>query len=177
VSIGEPGSGVAFTAHRLLAAAGLVDGDLQESGLSLAAAIQALQARTIDGFFWSGGVPPPIGYAWIRHAIRSFAGDPAAADPRVYQQGTVAARAYPDCRRRGRRRWCRPWWCKSPAHHRPHGRRHRGAAHPRPVRRVPQLRTRAPVTAVRQLDERAAIETDPIPCIPRVLASCRSAVD
>src|SRR6185295_916387 len=47
VSIGEPGSGAAFTAHRLLAAAGLVDGDLQESGLSLAAAIQALQARTI----------------------------------------------------------------------------------------------------------------------------------
>ena len=107
VSIGEPGSGVAFTARRLLTAAGLRPGEVQESALGLRAAIDALQAGTIDAFFWSGGVPTyPIAEMVARLAARGtpvrmldlsdVAAALQAAHPRVYQQGTVAAaRAYP----------------------------------------------------------------------------------
>ena len=42
---------------------------------------------------------------------------------------------------------------------------------------LPQLRTRASAMAVRQLDERAAIETDPIPLHPGAESYYRSIAD
>lgn len=57
VSLGAPGSGVTVAAHRILAASG-VD-DVIDRELDLAASIDALENRQIDGFFWVGGVPTP----------------------------------------------------------------------------------------------------------------------
>jgi TRAP transporter TAXI family solute receptor len=183
VSVGERGSGVAFTAHRLLAAAGLVDGDLRESGLSLAAAIRALQAGTIDGFFWSGGVPTTS----VRTMVTAMAARGAtvrmldlsdvgktlqAQHPEVYQLGTVAsARAYPGL---------------SPAvvptlvvrnflltttamDNGTAALLTRGL-----IESLPELRTQASVTAARQLDARAAIETAPIVLHPGAESYYRS---
>jgi len=68
VSIGSPHSGVQLTARRLLAAAGLdPDRDVLAVQLGLNASIEALLARRIDAFFWSGGLPT----AGVRRLILS----------------------------------------------------------------------------------------------------------
>ncbi len=58
VSIGAPGSGTALIAERLLTLSGL-DGARgpRRARLDIAASARALAARSIDAFFWSGGLP------------------------------------------------------------------------------------------------------------------------
>jgi uncharacterized protein len=55
VSIGSADSGVAVIADRLLTVSGLRDVAVERFGLT--PSLEALQAKTIDAFFWSGGLP------------------------------------------------------------------------------------------------------------------------
>jgi TRAP transporter TAXI family solute receptor len=58
ISVGSPGSGTEVIALRLLAVAGLdPDDDIDNSQLGVGESVQALRDGSIDGFFWSGGVP------------------------------------------------------------------------------------------------------------------------
>jgi TRAP transporter TAXI family solute receptor len=57
VSIGPANSQVQLVANRILAVGG-VHGEIQ-SALSLNASIAAIEAGTLDAFFWSGGMPTP----------------------------------------------------------------------------------------------------------------------
>ena len=58
ISVGSPGSGTEVIALRLLEVAGVdPDGDLSKRGLGVGESVQALRDGSIDGFFWSGGVP------------------------------------------------------------------------------------------------------------------------
>jgi uncharacterized protein len=59
VSTGSPNSGTEVIALRLLTAAGLdPDKDIQRQSLSLPEAVQGMKDGTLDGSFWSGGLPP-----------------------------------------------------------------------------------------------------------------------
>lgn len=103
VSIGALGSGTALTSRRVLDALGiwpaLADADriLQ---LRLADAAAALEARSIDAFFWSGGLPTPeIESLRTRIAIRLL--DVATVTPHlnavhddVYQHTFIPAGVY-----------------------------------------------------------------------------------
>jgi len=58
VSVGSPNSGTEVIARRLLTVAGLdYRSDVNVSGLGVGESVAALRDGTIDGFFWSGGVP------------------------------------------------------------------------------------------------------------------------
>jgi len=60
VGVGEAGSGTSLTAPRLIQAAGLTAASgrpPQEVNLGLNQGLAALQDRTVDALFWSGGVP------------------------------------------------------------------------------------------------------------------------
>jgi uncharacterized protein len=58
ISTGSPRSGTEVIAQRLLRAAGLdPDNDVQPQRLDLAKTVEGMKAGTIDGFFWSGGLP------------------------------------------------------------------------------------------------------------------------
>lgn len=59
VSLGAENSGVNVVATRILAAAGVVPGSLQNTPLSLTESIDALQQGQIEAFFWVGGLPTP----------------------------------------------------------------------------------------------------------------------
>jgi len=54
VAIGDPGSGTALIAHRLLGLAGI---SVQERELGVVDGLAALQEGTVDAVLWSGGVP------------------------------------------------------------------------------------------------------------------------
>jgi TRAP transporter TAXI family solute receptor len=183
VSIGEPGSGVAFTAGRVLTAAGLRDTDLQESELSLGQAIPALQAGTIDGFFWSGGVPTTSVQTMVAAMaergttvrmldLSDVATSLQAKYPGVYQRGTVAAaRAYPGLTSAiVPTLVVRNFLLTTTAMD-----DDRAALLTRGlIESLPELRTQASVTAARQLDARAAIETDPVALHPGAESYYRS---
>jgi len=58
ISIGSPGSGTEVIALRLLQVAGLdADEDIGKRQLGVGESVQALRDGSIEGFFWSGGVP------------------------------------------------------------------------------------------------------------------------
>jgi TRAP transporter TAXI family solute receptor len=58
ISVGSPGSGTEVIALRLLEVAGIdADEDLTKRQLGVGESVQALRDGSIDGFFWSGGVP------------------------------------------------------------------------------------------------------------------------
>ncbi len=58
ISVGSPGSGTEVIALRLLEVAGLdPEEDIDKSQLGVGESVQALRDGSIDGFFWSGGVP------------------------------------------------------------------------------------------------------------------------
>jgi TRAP transporter TAXI family solute receptor len=59
VSTGQPGSSTELVADRLLGAVGLTSADLVRSRLGIGESADALQARRIDAFFWSAGLPTP----------------------------------------------------------------------------------------------------------------------
>jgi uncharacterized protein len=58
ISVGSPSSGTEVIALRLLDVAGLdPDADIGKRQLGVGESVQALRDGSIDGFFWSGGVP------------------------------------------------------------------------------------------------------------------------
>jgi TRAP transporter TAXI family solute receptor len=58
ISTGSPNSGTEYIALRLLKAAGLnPDSDVKKQSLSLPETVQGMKDGTIDGLFWSGGLP------------------------------------------------------------------------------------------------------------------------
>jgi TRAP transporter TAXI family solute receptor len=58
ISVGSPGSGTEVIALRLLEVAGLdADEDITKRQLGVGESVQALRDGSIEGFFWSGGVP------------------------------------------------------------------------------------------------------------------------
>src|SRR3954453_6365619 len=58
ISTGSPKSGTEVIAQRLLKSAGLdPDKDISPQRLDLAKTTDGMKAGTIDGFFWSGGLP------------------------------------------------------------------------------------------------------------------------
>lgn len=60
ISTGSPKSGTEVIATRILAAAGLdIDTDIAAQRLDLTSTIDGLRNGTIDGLFWSGGLPTP----------------------------------------------------------------------------------------------------------------------
>lgn len=60
ISTGSPKSGTEVIANRLLEAAGLNPaGDIQAQRLDLAKTVDGLKDSSIQGFFWSGGLPTP----------------------------------------------------------------------------------------------------------------------
>ncbi|GHJ52193.1 C4-dicarboxylate ABC transporter substrate-binding protein [Nonomuraea sp. TT08I-71] len=60
ISTGSPRSGTDIIAGRLLAAAGIdPDQDIQRLNLSLPETVQRMRAGTLDGMFFSGGLPTP----------------------------------------------------------------------------------------------------------------------
>lgn len=59
VSLGATNSGVTVIAGRLLAAAGVDAGTIEDPRLGLSDSIDALERGDIDGFFWVGGLPTP----------------------------------------------------------------------------------------------------------------------
>jgi TRAP transporter TAXI family solute receptor len=59
VSLGAENSGVHVIAERVLAAAQVDVGSIQDPKLDLSASIRAMESGDIDGFFWVGGIPTP----------------------------------------------------------------------------------------------------------------------
>jgi uncharacterized protein len=58
ISVGSPGSGTEVIALRMLDVAGVdADEDITKRQLGVGESVQALRDGSIDGFFWSGGVP------------------------------------------------------------------------------------------------------------------------
>ncbi|RKE21491.1 hypothetical protein BX266_4884 [Streptomyces sp. TLI_171] len=105
VGVGQAKSGVNLVTRRLLEAAGLdPDKDVTPSGLNIVQATQALQAKQLDAFFWSGGLPTaalsdlseqtpirivPMGD--LSDPLHQLAGDGVDA----YRAATIPADAYP----------------------------------------------------------------------------------
>ncbi len=59
VSLGAENSGVHVIAARVLEAAGVADGAVDDPQLDLTGSIRAMESGDIDGFFWVGGLPTP----------------------------------------------------------------------------------------------------------------------
>lgn len=59
ISTGSPKSGTEVIANRLLAAAGLADGAVSAQRLDLDKTVNGMKDGSIDGLFWSGGLPTP----------------------------------------------------------------------------------------------------------------------
>jgi uncharacterized protein len=58
ISVGSPGSGTEVIALRMLEVAGVdADEDITKRQLGVGESVQALRDGSIEGFFWSGGVP------------------------------------------------------------------------------------------------------------------------
>jgi TRAP transporter TAXI family solute receptor len=102
ISTGSPKSGTEVIAQRLLKAAGLdPDKDIQPQRLDLAKTTDGMKAGTIDGFFWSGGLPT----SGVTDLFTTAAGKVKFLDidsllPKMqqlspaYQAGTIPAATY-----------------------------------------------------------------------------------
>ena len=112
VGTGQPGSGVALIADRVLRVAGLSVAKHQLTSLPLGidVAPQQLAAGTIDAFFWSGGLPSaavtqltadaqvrlvPLGGLATELDALAAQEDKGAQNTQVYRTSTVPASAYP----------------------------------------------------------------------------------
>src|SRR5262249_46848021 len=108
VSVGPPGSGTALIADRILDASGLdPQHDIVRKGLSINDSITALAERTIDAFFWSGGLPTSgvselasstaLRLIDLGEAAPKLRQERGASYPRgaSYRTGTIPARTYP----------------------------------------------------------------------------------
>lgn len=77
ISTGSPNSGTEVIATRLLDAAGLsIDDDVDAQRLDLTATIDGMRDGSIDGFFWSGGLPT----AAVTDLLSTSAGDVSFLD-------------------------------------------------------------------------------------------------
>lgn len=100
VSVGASDSGVLVIAQRLLRAAGIDPvGGIRPTNLGIAQSVTALEAGTIDAFFWSGGLPTPaVDDLAGRMPIRLLDLGPDTKAVRsaypVYTPGTVPAGSY-----------------------------------------------------------------------------------
>jgi TRAP transporter TAXI family solute receptor len=98
VAVGEPGSGVALIAGRLLATAGFT---VNERALGVADGMTALERKEVDAVFWSGGIPTPsIATAARRTRLRllplgELAGTLRATFGPVYRPATIPPGRYP----------------------------------------------------------------------------------
>ena len=102
ISTGSPQSGTEVIATRLLETAGLdIDSDIDAQRLDLEVTVDAMKDGSVDGFFWSGGIPT----AGVTDLFTSMGGDVEFLDitPQmsamqeispVYQEGTVPAATY-----------------------------------------------------------------------------------
>lgn len=100
VSLGAVGSGTEVIARRLLAAAGVDEGDLMAHALGIDSSITALREGALDAFFWSGGLPTP-GVAELTRTVPIRLVDLAPevgvlsrAYDGVYRQAVVPAGSY-----------------------------------------------------------------------------------
>jgi TRAP transporter TAXI family solute receptor len=105
VSVGPPGSGTALIADRILGASGLdPQHDIVRKGLSINDSVTALAARSIDAFFWSGGLPTTgvselasstslrlVDLGEAAGKLRQLGGLRGAS----YRTGTIPSRTYP----------------------------------------------------------------------------------
>ena len=102
ISTGSPKSGTEVIANRLLQSAGLNPGaDIQAQRLALGKSVDGMKSGTIDGLFWSGGLPTPE----ITDLTTTLGGAVKFIDitPQlpalneispVYEQGTIPAATY-----------------------------------------------------------------------------------
>lgn len=112
VGTGQPGSGVALIADRVLRASGLsvARGDLTAVPLGIDQAPQQLAAGKIDAFFWSGGLPTagvtqltadahvrlvPLGGLATKLDALAADEDKGPQNTQVYRTSTIPASAYP----------------------------------------------------------------------------------
>lgn len=102
ISTGSPKSGTEVIANRLLESAGLNPGaDIQAQRLALGKSVDGMKSGTIDGLFWSGGLPTPeitdltttLGGAVKFIDITPLLPELNKISP-VYEQGTIAAATY-----------------------------------------------------------------------------------
>jgi TRAP transporter TAXI family solute receptor len=102
ISTGSPKSGTEVIAHRLLQAAGLDPAsDIQAQRLDLTKTVDGVKDGSIDGFFWSGGLPTP-GITDLlttsRDQVTFLDITPLLAEMKkinpVYEEGAIAAAAY-----------------------------------------------------------------------------------
>lgn len=59
VSLGADGSGTELIARRLLLAAGVDPGDVDNAAMGIDESVAALRSGTVEAFFWSGGLSTP----------------------------------------------------------------------------------------------------------------------
>ncbi|SFS77990.1 TAXI family TRAP transporter solute-binding subunit [Saccharopolyspora flava] len=102
ISTGSPKSGTEVIANRLLETAGLdPSADVQAQRLSLSKSVDGMKSGTLDGLFWSGGLPTPE----ITDLTTTLGGAVKFIDvtpqlPKlneisdVYEQGTIPAATY-----------------------------------------------------------------------------------
>ncbi len=101
VSLGSPGSGTEVIALRVLEVAGInPDTDIKRTGLGVAESVDGLRDRTIDAFFWSGGLPTGaiVDYATSGRIVLIPTGEYArplqAKYGEFYRETQIAARTY-----------------------------------------------------------------------------------
>ena len=102
ISTGSPKSGTEVIANRLLTAAGLDPAaDIQAQRLDLTKTVDGIKDGSIDGFFWSGGLPTPNLtdlFTTSASSVRFIDITPLVPAMRtvnpVYEQGTIPATAY-----------------------------------------------------------------------------------
>ena len=110
VGTGQPDSGVALIADRVLQLSGLGAGDLTEAPLGIDDCATQLREGRIDAFFWSGGLPSsavttlsqqmkvrliPLGQLATQMDALASAEDPGARDTQIYRSSTMPTSAYP----------------------------------------------------------------------------------
>jgi uncharacterized protein len=103
ISTGSPGSGTEVIATRVLTAAGLdPDRDVKRQKLSLPETVQAMKDGTVQGMFWSGGLPTS-GVTDLTTSLKEqvrfvdLSGELAALQQEygeVYQPATLAPEVY-----------------------------------------------------------------------------------
>lgn len=106
VGVGLPGSITAELAGYVLTALNIDPAtELTLQPLRLSEAVAALDAGTLDAFFWDGQVPNPVitdlfATATVDPVLVSLAGDEATrimqAHPDIFHRSTIAAQTYPN---------------------------------------------------------------------------------
>ena len=101
ISTGSPKSGTEVIANRLLTAAGLAETDVSAQRLDLDKTVNGMKDGSIDGLFWSGGLPTPALtdlFTSIGDQVRFIDITPQLPSLReispVYEQASIPAATY-----------------------------------------------------------------------------------